>query len=276
MKHRCLLFCTGSLLLFSSLAASSSESDKSRSLAPSPSASSEREDLIYFTPPSGWMLADPAALPGKVKTMVIGKALSSFPPSINLSTEPYSGTLKQYLKIVKNMNSAQGYEWKDLGTIQTAAGTASLSQVDTKSQWGTIRLMHVILVREGSVYILTASALKNEFPSYYKDFFASLKSLRIIKDPYEMIDDRQLRKELQTCVSSIEEKWKLALAKEKSEKPEASVESLQELVFQSEEFQNNVWKPFKETLKKKYYQAGEEWQSLFAEKTENQLFNIKP
>lgn len=141
----------------------------------------EEVEVISFTPPQGWRFADTIALPANVKTMVIGKGASEFPPSINLGTEQFSGTLKQYLKKIKEINASQGIEWKDLGMIRTEAGEASLSQIDTKTQWGEVRMMHVILSREGMVYILTAASLKDEFPNFYKDIFNSLRSLRFEK-----------------------------------------------------------------------------------------------
>lgn len=134
---------------------------------------------VMFSPPTGWQLADPKALPSSIKIMVVGKSSRSFPPSMNLTSEPYSGTLKQYLKKVKAINESQGDEWKDLGTIRTEAGDASLSQADMKSEWGKIRLMHVILLRNHVAYILTASALQEEFPNFYESFFQSMKSLRV-------------------------------------------------------------------------------------------------
>lgn len=141
-----------------------------------------QDELITFTPPAGWVMGDASVLPPSVKVMVVGKAHSILPPSINLATEPYQGTLKQYLKTIKKMNDANGNPWKDLGTIRTQAGTASLSQVDFPSKWGDIRMMHVILVRNGHVYILSASSLKSEFPLFYNAFFSSLRSLKIVKD----------------------------------------------------------------------------------------------
>ena len=235
---------------------------------------SENEELVIFTPPKNWLMADSNALPGRVRTMVVGKSSSSFPPSLNLSTEPYKGTLKQYLQIVKNMNAAQGYEWKDLGTIQTQAGTGSLSQVDTKTQWGTVRLMHVILVKNGNVYILTASALKEDFSANYKDFFTAMRSLRIAKDVYEMIGDPQLRSQLQASVTKLEEQWKLLINQKKKENPEMSLEEVQNAIFDSNEFQNTIWAPFKAMVKQKYGQQGDDWQSLFLQKIEDQLFNL--
>lgn len=143
---------------------------------------SSNANSVLFTPPSGWKSADPKSLLPHVKAMVVGKGVHEYPPSINLGTESYPGTLKQYLKRIKEINTSQGAYWKDLGTIQTKAGKASLSQVDKKTEWGEVRMMHVILNKDGTMYILTAASLKDEFPKFYKDFFSSLSSLRFNQD----------------------------------------------------------------------------------------------
>lgn len=137
---------------------------------------------VLFTPPKGWRAADPADLPKSVKAMVVGKGACEYPPSINLGTENYKGTLKQYLKRIKEINDSRGTAWKDLGTIRTEAGDASLSQADAKTGWGEVRMMHAILKKGDTIYILTASSLKDEFSKFYKDFFAALKSLRFSRE----------------------------------------------------------------------------------------------
>lgn len=141
--------------------------------------STNETGTVIFTPPQGWQLADSEALPPHVRVMVVGKGASEFPPSMNLSTEEFEGTLNDYLKIVKEINASQGSEWKNLGTLRTPAGEGSLSQADTITEWGAVRMMHVILSRNGTIYILTAAAKKDEFPQYYKTFFESLRSLRL-------------------------------------------------------------------------------------------------
>lgn len=156
-------------LLFTAATVAGQESEKSEKL----------DYTIEFSPPHGWHMAESKDLPPNVKMMVIGKTDGHFPPSINLATEAYSGTLKEYLKIVQNINNAKGAIWKDLGTIQTAAGVGSLSQVDAKVQWGDISMLHLILLHKGTVYILTAAAAKAEFSNFYQTFFNSLRSLRI-------------------------------------------------------------------------------------------------
>jgi hypothetical protein len=141
------------------------------------------EEKITFAPPPGWQLADSTLLSSNVKALVIGPKIGMMPPSINLATEAYKGTLQEYLKIVKSIASAKGAEWKDLGKFKTAAGNAHLSQLDTKSQWGDLRMMHIMLLKDGVMYILTATALKEEFPSNYKQFFTALSSLKFVDEP---------------------------------------------------------------------------------------------
>jgi hypothetical protein len=205
--------------------------------------------------------------------MVVGPSASTLPPSMNLSYEPYKGTLKQYLKTVKNMNIADGNDWKDLGSIKTEAGTANLSQVDVKSQWGTLRRMEIILIKNRYVYILTACALKDEFSKYYADFFRSMRSLTIVKDAYEMVSDKKLRTQLKADADKLMKEWQTLISQKQKENDQMmSLQAIQETVFNSEDFQKNIWSPFNEMLKQKYSQMQPEWHSLFIQKLKDQLF----
>jgi hypothetical protein len=97
----------------------------------------------------------------------------------------FNGTVADYLKKIKEINKAKGLDWKSLGTLKTDAGTASLSQVDAKSEWGDVRRMHVILKKDDTIYILTGVALKDEYPKFYGDFFKAFRSLRFDTQPLE-------------------------------------------------------------------------------------------
>lgn len=142
-------------------------------------AADEKVNNITFTPPTGWRQVDKNTLSPSILAMVVGKGSHELPPSINLAFQNESGTLKQFLRFVKEVNQADGVEWKDLGQIKTLAGNASLSQLEIRTEWGVIQEMQVIYVKDNTAYILTAGALKDEFPKFYKDFFASLRSLNI-------------------------------------------------------------------------------------------------
>lgn len=142
-----------------------------------------QEELVQFTPPPGWRFADVSNQLNKVRTMVVGTGKREVQPSMNLMVDSYPGTKKEFLKFAKALCETKGEHWKDLGTIQTEAGNASLLQVQSKTEWGDLQMLQVVLLKEGKVYILTAAALKEEFPQFYSDFFRSLRTLRIEPKP---------------------------------------------------------------------------------------------
>lgn len=226
---------------------------------------------VLFSPPENWFLADPKALPAHVKIMVVGKGASEYPPSMNLATEKYNGTLKQYLKIIKTINENNGYEWKDLGTIRTEAGEASLSQVDIKSKWGTERLMHVIMLRDGTVYILSAAALKDEFPKFYREFFTAMRSLRINKSVYDMVADNTRRTSLQRTVGELKHTWKAYYQRFKMQGTVQPGQDLVEASFASKEFQEKYWTPFKTTLTRDYADMGNSWQQQMLDHAQDEI-----
>jgi len=234
-----------------------------------------KEDFAAFTPPQGWMTADRSQvdLPPLVKIMVVGKSSSTFPPSMNLTSSPYQGTLKQYLQIVKNRNQQSRNEWKDLGMIKTNAGNASLSQVDSKTQWGDVRQMHVILVKNETVYILTAAALKTEFSLLYQDFFKAMQSLRVSSDPLEIIPNSPQKMEMKNEIKKLQLLWKSQINQETAQNPSFPLQEIKEKVFNSESFKNKAWEPLKEKLQKTTVDLGSEWQSLVLQNVKNELFS---
>lgn len=142
-------------------------------------AAKAKETYITFVPPTGWRMAEQGELPPNVYSMVVGTSTSYFPPSINVASENYAGTLPDYLKIVQSINASKGAQWRQLGTIDTQTGTGSLSQVDAKTEHGDMRMMHAIVLKGQTIYIMTAAAAKDEFSKYYKDFFAAMRSLQV-------------------------------------------------------------------------------------------------
>jgi len=202
---------------------------------------------LTFNPPTGWKMAKPEELSPRIKLMIVGTSPSHYPPSINIGTEPYKGTLRDYLRMVKAVNENSGAAWRDLGTIQTQSGPASLSQVDMTTVWGPVRLMHVILVKNRTVYVVTAGALKEEFSRFYKDFFNAFKSIRLNPDVFELVSKPKERRKLE------KEYRKLLLA------------------FESETFQNEYWKPFLKLLDTEYAHLGPEWKEKTIEKIHRDL-----
>lgn len=233
------------------------------------------ESVVLFTPPMGWHMADPSELPPHIRIMVLGKGPSTVRPSLSLNIHSYDGTLKQYLKMVKATNEAQGYEWKDLGTIRTEAGNASLSQFDQKNPHGVIRLMQVILIKNKMAYVLTASSLADEFSLFYKDFFAAMRSLRVTKDPIDLLTSSQQKTQLRNAIQSVKSQWLAEIAKKKTENTKKEPQELAAAVFNSPDFQKSVWLPFKEMISQKYGMMGADWQNIVLNNTEKDLFDTQ-
>ncbi len=232
---------------------------------------------LLFVPPEGWRLADPKALPPNVQFMVVGKGRHEMPPSINLGTEAFNGSIKDYLKIVKSINDAQRTDWKDLGTIRTEAGEASLSQVDMPSEWGELRLMHVILVHDGQAYIVTAAALKDEFPHFYKDFFKAFRSLRFApKQPsQDGVALPAVRKAaLEQAKNNLRRQWKALVQKEQQSNPNLSSKQIAQELFSSNSFQQQ-WKSFETTIQQKFAEMDEAWKQGVIEQMKQELFQEK-
>lgn len=207
---------------------------------------------VMFTPPKGWRYADPSQLGKAVKLMVVGEGSSHFPPSINLATETFKGSLRDYLKIMKAINDKDGAVWKDLGTIKTSAGNGSLSQVDLKNQWGEVREMHVVVKKRDTIYILTCAALKDDFSKYYKEFFDAMRSLKINKEFDELVTNNSLREELLKKIATL----KIAAQRDS---------------FDSESFQTNEWKPFENYLNEKFSSLGTSWINYVKERVKQDL-----
>lgn len=218
-----------------------------------------------FTPPKGWRFGDQKSLGQHVQIMVIGKGKNTYPPSINLATEKFTGTLKDYLKIVKKINDSEKIIWKDLGPIRTQAGNVNLSQIEMQTEWGQVKMMHAIIVRDQTAYIMTAAALKDEFPDYYKDFFSSIQSLRINKDLYETVKDSKERVKLKKINEDLENQFDLLLKENYPSTPRE--------IFESSRFQNGNWKPFQAKIKNEYSYMEEDWQNLIFSTIQSILIN---
>ncbi len=161
----------------------------------------------YFTPPADWQLANPKDLSPSVQISFFAKGKSGFIPSINLAVEPTDLSLSDYLKTIKKIheNNRQNH-WHDLGQIQTEAGLAALTQLDTTTKWGAARLMQQIIIRDSKAYILTVAALKEDFPSYYQVFEQSLRSFAITGSMLQTLpqDDYRIKK-IENLAGNVEE-----------------------------------------------------------------------
>ncbi len=138
------------------------------------------DEVPSFAAPKHWTSVDPKLLLPSVKISFLKEGEKGFCPSINLAVEKIEIKESAYLKIVKKMHESNPQNrWRSLGKIQTKAGMALLTEVDTKNKMGDVRLLQMILVKKEHVYVITASALKEEFAQYYQDFKTAFESLTL-------------------------------------------------------------------------------------------------
>lgn len=230
-------------------------------------------ETVTFTPPNGWGLAPRELLTPNIKVMVMGKGAQEYPPSINLTVEPWKGTLPEYMAVIRDLNDSQSSNFKELGKVKTEAGEAFLTQEDMKTKWGDVRQMHLVHLHNGVIYILTAASLKDEFAQFYKDFYSSMTSLRIIKGVFDTIPDEKKRQTLKKSNTEMNNAFLLMVAEAKKNSPNSAPGPLLQQVFTSSEFQTKFWEPFKALLTKEYTEMGTEWQNLVLGQVQTSLVN---
>ena len=169
---------------------------------------------------------------------------------------------------------SRGDAWKDLGSIRTLAGPASLSQVDTVSPWGPLRHMHVILIKNGVLYILTACAPREEFSMYYKDFCRSFRSLRVLSDAFDFIRVPQQKTMLKNSADVVMKKW-IKLVNQPTPPSNLSKSDRFAAAFNGENFQKETWNPFVEMTQQKFGDLGSQWLELFLKQFKDELFEVQ-
>lgn len=170
----------------------------------------EAETFSYFIPPKGWEIASPENKQSHVRIGFLGKSKKDFRPTLNLAMEKIGELpLASYLKAVKEIHARNPQNrWRQLGKIRTYAGEATLTEIDTKTEYGDLRMMQMIFLHEKNAYIMTAAALKEEFANYYREFQAAFESFTLTEDLFAMIpgEERQnlLKKEFSELKKSKE------------------------------------------------------------------------
>ncbi len=158
----------------------------------------------YFVPPENWEIADPKTLSPKVQIAFLTKSVKGFCPSINLAIEETDASLNDYLKAVKAIHEQdRNNQWRSLGKVRTAAGLGQLTEVDTKTEWGAVRILQLILIKDKHAYVLTAAALKEEMSNYYKEIQSAFRSFTISNDLFENVPQLDRRETLKQNQSAL-------------------------------------------------------------------------
>lgn len=215
----------------------------------------------YFTPPKDWLLADPAKLSPRVKVSFLTKGEKEYCPSMNLASEKVSISLDDYMKAVKEAHARdKNSKWRDLGKFTSCAGEGRLSEIETKTPLGTARLLQFIFVKDNTAYVVTGSALKEEFAKHMKEFQKAFQSFSITADLFEGIEKKQRREALKKEVEDLLLAW---------QKRKAGLESEPNNI--DEDFQKCTLLPFQKKILEDYSDMGGYWQILMLQFVQNKL-----
>lgn len=216
------------------------------------------ESYSFFVPPEGWQLADPRTLSPRVLIAFLGENSAGFCPSLNLAVEEANVSLSSYLKAVKAIHLADSRNrWRDVGKIQTRAGEARLTEIDTQTEWGPVRLLQMIFLKDRKAYVLTGAALKEECGKLYKDFSKAFRSFTLTSDLFSSIPQEDRREILKKMYDNL----KTATT------PRESIEQLHD----DKEFQEKLWQPFQNKVLNDFADMGAHWQVLMLQTSQQGL-----
>lgn len=216
----------------------------------------------FFTPPQGWEIADPKSLSPRVKMAFFKNTKKGFCPSINLAIEETPVSLTEYLKAVRTIHEQDRSNcWRALGKVRTAAGLAQLTEIDASTEWGPIRILQLILLKDGSAYVITAAALKEEFSNYYKEIQSAFRTLTLSSNLFNNIPQLERRETLKQKQRQLIEAARQAMT--------AAVEPQNPLA--DPLFQERYWLPFEKTIVNQFNDMGTFWQMLLLSSAQEKL-----
>lgn len=161
--------------------------------------------ICIFQPPANWEIAHLKKPAPEILIGFLGKGSSSvFRPSINLAVEEIDGTLKEYVKAVKEIHLGEPkVQWRDLGKFATLAGEGRLTEISKPSAFGEMKIFQAMVVKENKAYILTAALLKEDLPKWRPAILESFRSLALVSDLWVPIQDSARQKEIQDLFASL-------------------------------------------------------------------------
>jgi hypothetical protein len=162
--------------------------------------------ICIFQPPTDWEIAHLKTPTPEIQIGFLGKGSASaeFRPSINLAVEEIDGTLKEYVKAVKAIHTAEPKtQWRDLGKFATRAGEGRLTEISKSSVWGEMKIFQAIVVKEGTAYILTSAVLKEDLAKFRPAILDAFRSLALVPDLWSPIGDKEARRGIKSFFASL-------------------------------------------------------------------------
>lgn len=221
------------------------------------------EPFYSFSIPKKWDLVSTKDFAKSVKVGCIAKSKNTIKPSINLATEYTKKNFEEYIQAAKNLHIADRKNtYTSLGYLSLKHGKAYLSQIETKSKCGDIRILQCLFMKDHIVYILTGVCEKQDYLNFYDEFILAFESFEIANSPFETIKDLSKENLLKNRLEAIKASWQTLQEKY----PSKTIDDL----FLDKTFQKKTWKSFEKFLTQTFKDKGLIWQiqaSAFYKKT---------
>ena len=171
-----------------------------------------------------------------------------------------------YLKAVKAIHEQdRKNHWRTLGKVRTHSGLAQLTEIDSTSEWGPVRILQLIVLKEGHAYVLTAASLKEEFSNYYKDIQSAFRSFTLSNDLFSHIpqlEQREMLKQKQAELYTMAEEHLHSSTTEKT-------------LFENQTFREKGWTSFQKFVLDNFKDMGAYWQILILREAYEKLLCLK-
>ncbi len=218
----------------------------------------------YITPPKGWEITNPKFLAKSVQIAFIKKTNNIFCPSINLAIEKSNLSLPEYLNVIRQIHeSNKRNRWRQLGKVHTLSGIGQLTEIDTTTEFGAVRMLQLILVKQGYTYVVTAAALKEEIAEHYREFQSTFRSLQVTSDLISTVPQMERRDSLKERSKQLISSWQQTL--------HLGATSLLDPAFQKEQ-----WVPFQTALVQDFEDMGPHWQVLMLKNIQEKMIALIP
>lgn len=218
----------------------------------------------YITPPKGWEIANPKFLAKSVQIAFLKKSLSGFCPSINLAVEKSNLSLPEYLNVIRQIHeSDKRNRWRQLGKVHTLSGIGQLTEIDTTTEFGPVRMLQLILVKQGYTYVVTAAALKEEIAQHYQEFQSAFRSLQVTSDLISTVPQMERRDSLKERSEQLISTWQNILQQGTATLLDPG-------------FQKDHWTPFQNSIVQDFQDMGSHWQVLFLKNLQEKMAALIP
>ncbi|MBN2478855.1 MAG: hypothetical protein JXA94_01375 [Parachlamydiales bacterium] len=155
------------------------------------------EKTVFFKVKNEWELANPKAYTNLIKVGFIKKEKAKFKSSINLACEKTSASLKDYTKAAKEIHEEDiNVTYDILDEIQIDKTIANLCQINKKVNGINLKMLQMIFVKDGYVYVMTAACEKTKFLNNFKNFMEIFLSFQLVDNLFDLIEDKDLKNDL--------------------------------------------------------------------------------